>query len=257
MADRPASGATPTVERLVFLHGFTQTHHHWRRCAHLIARRVAARHGRDPTLALVDLPGHGLAADDLDGDIDGCGPKLTALAGPGVYIGYSMGGRMGLVAAASASAAPIDRLVLIGATAGIDDPDERAARRASDTALADRIGRIGVDAFVDEWLTGPLFARLTPDSGGLAARRSNTAAGLTHSLYAYGTGSMTPLWSRLATIEIPVLVLAGEHDPKFTALGRRLAEALPDATFATVPGAGHAAHAEAPGTVADLVAAWL
>src|SRR3546814_18947307 len=49
-------------------------------------------------------------------------------------------------------------LVLIGGTAGIEDPDERAARRAQDLRTAERIAEEGLAPFLDAWLSQPLFA---------------------------------------------------------------------------------------------------
>lgn len=241
-----------TTDRLVCLHGFTQTHHHWHRVAHAVAARIDGR----TTLAFVDLPGHGLADEDRAGSIDDVGPRLAHLGGPGTWIGYSMGGRMALVAAV-AGAPEIERLVLIGATPGIEDADQRCERVRLDVERAEWLEQIGVDAFLDEWLASPMFAGLPPDPVGLAHRRTNTIAGLAHSLRQFGTGRQTPLWDRLRGVHVPVLVLAGEHDAKFTEIGRRMAERLPRATFSTVGGAGHAAHAEQPAATATLIADWL
>jgi 2-succinyl-6-hydroxy-2,4-cyclohexadiene-1-carboxylate synthase len=167
-----------------------------------------------------------------------------------------MGGR---VALHTALARPevVERLVLIGATAGIDDPDERAARRAADERLADHIEAVGVPTFIDEWLANPLFAGLTDDTALRADRLRNTSAGLAASLRATGTGTQIPLWDRLGEIECPVLVLVGEHDAKFTDLGRRLVDGLPRAELVIVPGAGHSVHLEQPDATVDAIAAWL
>jgi 2-succinyl-6-hydroxy-2,4-cyclohexadiene-1-carboxylate synthase len=54
---------------------------------------------------------------------------------------------------------------------------------------------------------------------------------------------------------MPVNVVAGERDGRYVALGRRLAEALPDATLTVVPGAGHGLPREAPDAVAEAIAA--
>ena len=240
------------MTRFVFLHGFTQTHHHW----HAAAHRLAAHTDPQATLAFVDLPGHGLASDDQAGRIDDVGPRLATLAGPGTYVGYSMGGRIALAAAAT-GAPEIERLVLIGATPGVPDTVDRAERARLDDERAQRLETIGVEAFLDEWLAMPMFARLPDDEEGLDHRRRNTVAGLAHSLRAYGTGAQPPLWDALASIEIPVLVLAGELDTKFVDIGRRTAESLPRAAFAVVPRAGHAAHAERPDEFVAAVAAWL
>jgi len=51
-----------------------------------------------------------------------------------------------------------------------------------------------------------------------------------------------------------VLVITGEDDDKFTALGRRLATGIgANAAHATVTGAGHAPHLQRPHEVAALV----
>jgi len=238
-------------DRLIFLHGFTQTHHHWHRAARSIERRLRTR----PVMRFVDLPGHGLAADDTAG-IDETANALPGLAGTGTYIGYSMGGRLALTAAASGHAS-VERLVLIGATPGIPDESDRARRVADDEVRARRIEAIGVDAFLDEWLAAPLFSTLPLDAAGLEHRRRNTAAGLAHSLRAFGTGRQRPLWGNLPEIEIPVLVIAGGLDTKFVRIGQEMAGALPHATFALVDDAGHAAHSERRQAVADVVAEWL
>jgi 2-succinyl-6-hydroxy-2,4-cyclohexadiene-1-carboxylate synthase len=246
-----ATSDLATRDRFVFLHGFTQTHHHWHRCAQLIAARLPDR----PTLALIDLPGHGLSVDDHSGFAD-AGAALVQLAGSGTYVGYSMGGRLAL-GAAVAGHAEIRRLVLIGASPGIADAHERDERRRADAALADRIEAIGVDAFLDEWLATPLFASLPPDRSGLEHRRRNTAGGLARSLRLLGTGEQESSWHRLGDVTIPVLVVAGALDQKFTDIGHRMGDELPDATFVSIPRAGHAAHAEQPEAVADAIAGWV
>lgn len=245
-------------ERLAFLHGFTQTHHHWHPVAHLVDRLVTERlgdRGRRCELVLPDLPGHGLSAD-ASADIDDAAVELARTVGPATYIGYSMGGRVALHVALVADS-PVERLVLLGATPGLDDPDERTARRRSDEELARRIEAIGVDAFVDEWLAGPLFAGLPVDHDDRVHRRRNTAAGLANSLRTTGTGAQRSRWSELGRIGVPTLILAGALDTKFTAIGRAMAEAIPNADFRPIADAGHAVHGERPDAVAELIADWI
>lgn len=247
----PARSDVRPADRLVFLHGFTQTHHHW----HAVAHRIAGSLTTTPTLSFVDLPGHGLAADDRT-PIAEAGSPLAALAGVGTYVGYSMGGRFALMAAV-ARADLVERLVLIGATPGIDSESERSERRSLDDERAAQIEHDGVAAFIETWLAAPMFAGLPDDPRGLAHRHRNTASGLASSLRTAGTGSQPSLWDRLGEITAPVLVVAGEHDTKFTDVGRRMADRLPDATFAVVTGAGHAAQTEQPERTARLIADWL
>ena len=230
--------------RLVFVHGFTQTGRTW--------RPIAERFAEGYEVVLVDAPGHGGSAD-IEVDLASGAELLGSTGGTATYLGYSMGGRLALNLALSRPDL-VERLVLIGATAGIDDPHERAARRRADDELAATIERDGVPAFIDRWLENPLFARLPADAAALADRRRNSVSGLTSSLRLAGTGAQEPSWDRLYALPMPVLVLAGEHDEKFRALGERLADSIgANARFEIVPDAGHPAHLERPDAVAGQI----
>lgn len=234
---------------LVLLHGFTQTGRSWQPVLHALAGRYRA--------VAPDLPGHGEFAARRPASFAACDAYLRALAlDPITLAGYSMGGRMALHAALSLGDR-IDRLVLIGASPGLADPAERAARAAEDAALADRIEAIGLEAFVHEWSAQPLFAgipRGVADAAN-ADRMRNTASGLAAALRGLGTGVMPSLWERLGELALPVELVVGERDDKFRAIGERMESALPDARLHVVPGAGHAVQLEAPGAVGDVVAA--
>ena len=108
--------------------------------------------------------------------------------------------------------------------------------------MSDVVGRVlGVEAFVDAWLAQPMFAGFAVTDTDRRHRLRNTAEGLAASLRLAGTGAQEPLWDSLGSINVPVLVVAGERDTKFTEIGRRMAGMIPNATFATIPNAGHAA----------------
>lgn len=233
---------------LVLLHGFTQTGRSWQAIGHALAGRYRS--------AAPDLPGHGDFAERRPVSFIACDAYLRALTdGPFTLVGYSMGGRVALHAAL-ALGDRVRRLVLIGATPGIEAAEERAARAASDAALADRIEAIGLDAFVAEWGAQPLFDGIPRGVAELidADRRRNTAAGLAAALRGIGTGVMPPLWARLGELAMPVDLVVGERDEKFRAVAERMAERLGDAQLHVVPGAGHVAHLEAPDTLVDLLA---
>jgi 2-succinyl-6-hydroxy-2,4-cyclohexadiene-1-carboxylate synthase len=242
-----------TGEDLVLVHGFTQSARTWGRFGQVLA-------GRRRLLAL-DAPGHG-SSFAVEADL-AAGAELMADAvagagaGPAPWLGYSMGGRFALHVALARPEA-VSALVVISATAGIDDPAERDARRAGDEALARRLEAEGLEEFLRSWLAQPLFATLSPEAAGLDERLGGSAAGLASSLRRAGTGTMTPLWDRLGELAGPVLVVAGELDAKYRALAGRLVGAIgPRAELAVVPGAGHACHLEAPEVVAELVDSWL
>jgi 2-succinyl-6-hydroxy-2,4-cyclohexadiene-1-carboxylate synthase len=235
---------------LVLLHGFTQTGRSWQPIAHALAGRYRA--------VAPDLPGHGDFAERRPASFAACDAYLRALAdGRGFTLaGYSLGGRVALHAALSLGPL-VERLVLIGASPGIADPAERAARTAADAALAERIEAIGIEEFVREWGAQPLFAGVPRGVAELADedRLRNTASGLAAALRGLGTGVMPPLWDRLGELTIPVDLVVGERDEKFRAIAERMEAGLGDARVHVVPGAGHAAHLEAPDAVVDVLAA--
>lgn len=246
----PARPDARFTSRLVALHGFTQTHHHAKALAFDVADGASFC-----TVVTPDLPGHGLSGHDRSG-FETTAARVAERCGTGTYLGYSMGGRLAL-AAAIVRPDLVERLVLIGATAGIDTESGRVERRDLDEERARRIEHVGVDAFVQEWLSMPMFAGLPDDARDLDHRRRNTAAGLAHSLRTAGTGSQPSLWDRLEDVRAPTLVLAGDRDSKFAEIGRRLAARISDATFIPIADAGHAAHTEQPATTAEAITSWL
>jgi 2-succinyl-6-hydroxy-2,4-cyclohexadiene-1-carboxylate synthase len=234
--------------RLVFVHGFTQTANSW--------KPIAAHFAADGYESIVvDQPGHG-ESTEVRADLASTAAMLASQCGRAVYVGYSMGGRLCLHVAALHPQL-VGGLALVGATPGIADDTERAARREADEKLADKIERVGIEAFLDEWLAQPMFAALQLDAEQRADRLRNSAAGLAASLRLAGTGAQDSLWSLLAELGMPVLAMAGEHDDKYVAIGTQIAKRVPDGRFEEVAGAGHAAHLQAPDRVITLLRRWL
>jgi 2-succinyl-6-hydroxy-2,4-cyclohexadiene-1-carboxylate synthase len=243
-----ASETVGSGPRVVLVHGFTQTGRSWRR----IADDLACDH----EVVCVDAPGHG-GSSDVRADLWRGAHLLGQAGGQATYVGYSMGGRLALHLAVERPDL-VERLVLLGVHPGLDDDVAKEARRDADEELARSIERDGVAAFLDRWLAQALFTGLPHDQADRADRLRNSAAGLASSLRLAGTGRQESLWHRATTLAMPTLIVAGEHDTKFRALGLRLAEAVgPTASFATVPGAGHAAHLERPSAFVSLVRRWL
>ena len=204
----------------------------------------------------IDLPGHG-GSTTLRADLQGSAELIASTIPPSTLVGYSLGGRVALHLAL-ARPGLVQRLVLIGATGGIDDNEERRQRRAADEQLADHLEDIGVDAFLDEWLAQPLFASLSPQQSYREVRRTNSTEGLASSLRLCGTGTQDALWDQLDQLSMPVLVLAGTLDEKFTDLGRRLVTALgANAEFIAIDEAGHCAQLEQPEATAAAIINWL
>jgi 2-succinyl-6-hydroxy-2,4-cyclohexadiene-1-carboxylate synthase len=235
-------------DALVLLHGFTQTRQSWR-------RTVAALAGGRYRALVPDLPGHGLAAARRPVSFAACTAYVRALASDGFALaGYSMGGRVALYVALALPEL-VERLVLIGASPGIADDGERAARRRVDKALADRIETIGIEAFAAEWDAQELFAGQDERvrAAAHADRLRNTPAGLAAALRGLGTGAMPPLWQRLSELAMPVTLIAGERDAKFRDIAERMAAAIPGCRIEVVVGAGHAVQLERPDAVAAIL----
>ncbi|MDQ6810401.1 MAG: alpha/beta fold hydrolase, partial [Actinomycetota bacterium] len=143
-------------ESVVLLHGFGGTHHTW---DGVVAQLADERY---MPLAL-DLPGHG-EVGDLEHPVTFAGYVDHVLArAPGRFAlcGYSLGGRIALQLALAAPER-VSRLVLVASTAGIEDPAERAQRRAADHRLAEDLERIPFEDFIERWRTQPLFAADPP-----------------------------------------------------------------------------------------------
>jgi 2-succinyl-6-hydroxy-2,4-cyclohexadiene-1-carboxylate synthase len=224
---------------VVLVPGFTQTASSWSAVARRIERAVALR--------TVEVP--------EPRDFTETAHRIGDAGGQGVYAGYSMGARLCLRLA-------LDRpdlvraLVLVSGTPGIEGAAERAARVASDEQWAEKAERLGVDAFLREWLAQPMFATVPSDAPGLADRRSLSPAFLAACLRQLGTGAMEPMWDRLGELAMPVLLVTGTRDEKFTAIARRMLARLLAGTGHRELDAGHALPLEQPEALGELIAAF-
>ena len=246
-------------EPVTLLHGFTQSGRSWQE---VISAMPAGWRFMVP-----DLRGHGetrlrpgatcsmeACATDLEMLWGHLGIELTHL------VGYSMGGRLAIHVAARHP----DRLlslVTIGAHAGLER-EAREGRKLDDEALAERIEKDGVEAFVNYWAGLPLFAGLERRGPSFVARLrterlKNTVAGLTASLRGMGAGVMQPVWDELGRVTVPCTFVAGQLDHGFVAYARRLAASVPNGRIEIVPRAGHAVHQERPEAFTRVLAAHL
>lgn len=235
---------------LALLHGFTNTGASWDGV-------VAALGERYRPLA-PDIRGHGIASAAVPVDLPSVVADVAALTDETetfTLVGYSMGGRLALHAA-FALAPRVERLVLIGASPGLEHPDGRAARAHADEGLADEIEEMTIESFAARWARTPVLADQPADvrEAADADRRRNTPHGLAGALRGLGTGALPSLWDRLPQLHVPVDLIVGERDQRFRATAERMAGALPAARLHVVAGAGHAVHLEDPAAVAAIIA---
>ncbi len=173
----------------------------------------------------------------------------------GVYVGYSMGGRLCLRLA-------LDRpdlvraLVLIGASPGITDRVARAERVASDEVWARIVERDGVDRFLEQWLAQPLFETVPPDAPGLAERHLLSAGYIAHCLRVLGTGTMESMWPRIGELAMPVALVTGTRDEKFDAVAAQMMQRMRGEVQHVRLEGGHALPLEQPAVLGGFVAAF-
>ena len=248
-------------EPLLLLHGFTGSHRNW--------EAFIPRWSKQFQVIAVDLLGHGLSdcpADPQRYSMEHTVRDLTSLMDQlGVrqanVLGYSMGGRVALSLAIMAPDR-VSRLILESASPGLRTSVERNSRIAGDEALADRIERDGIEAFVDYWENIPLFQSIKqlPDEVQRSAREQrlrNNLLGLANSLRGLGTSAQPSWWERLSELTLPVCLIAGEKDEKFDLIARELNKAVPQSVYTKVSDAGHIVHMEQSHTFDTIVLKFL
>ena len=244
---------------VLLLHGFTGHGGSWAAAGERFAAAgyyVVAPdllgHGRSPYPSSSTRYEMAHAVNDLKSLLD------RSVIGAVHLLGYSMGGRLALFFALSYPEM-VRSLTLVGASPGISSEIERTERRDRDDALADRIERDGIAAFVDYWTALPLWGSQKRNLSAAQRRQlkeqrlQNRPEGLANSLRGMGTGAQSPLHDRLASLAGPALLLVGEEDGKFVAVNRQMATRMPKARLVVVPGTGHAAHLERPDVFACAV----
>lgn len=229
-----------------FIHGFTQTGKSWVHAAQAIG---------DSTNTFVDAPDHG-ESQGISLSLQETGDELADIAFGKVLIGYSMGARMALHAIIQHPYA-MTGLVLVSGTPGIEDDSARTARVQADEELASRIESIGTSAFIQEWIRQPLFAKSKFSNEEIQDRSRNAPTSLATSLRKCGTGQQEPLWEHLREINIPVLLVCGTRDEKFTEIAKRMNQLIPHSTLRVLDKAGHNAHLDQPEAFAQAVNWWL
>lgn len=250
---------------LLVLHGFTGSPGSWRAVAGRLdpPRRTlaVALPGHDPARPLPPRGNFLDAVRTLGDDLDavraraaGAGPGE---AGPWHLGGYSMGARVGLALLLERPEL-FCRASLIGLHPGLPTEAERRSRRDEDRAWIALLRREGVEAFAAAWESRLLFASQAalPEearAGQRAVRRAHDAEQLARALETLGLGAMPDLRPRLPSIRVPVTLVTGGEDPKFTALAREMLPALAFGNLVTIDGAGHNPLIERPDALAAIL----
>lgn len=172
-------------------------------------------------------------------------------------VGYSMGARLAL-AYATVFPNRISKLVLEGGTAGLATQRLRQQRIIADTKKAADVVKLGMQQFISEWEQLPLFnsQRLLPlvKQKFMHDQRVNQhSENVANSLYFFGTGAMPNFLGQLSFLHVPVTLITGVHDQKFTMINQRMSQQLPQVTWHQISHVGHNVHFEQTGTVTDIL----
>jgi 2-succinyl-6-hydroxy-2,4-cyclohexadiene-1-carboxylate synthase len=234
-------GQTP---RIFALHGFTGVGDDYRALAYHLGQAFLAP----------DLMGHGRSsaptsrhAYKLEQIIN----NLSDLMDPmDILMGYSLGARLALELVCQGLVRP-RAMILLSGTPGLEDPAERAIRRAEDDARADAIMTLGASAFLESWRQTPLIrsqerACVRLKNAMQAGRSQHCSAGLAGAVSSLSPGRIPHRWDDLAAIETPTLLVSGSEDPKYSHLAERMQLEFKSARILTLEGVGHAPHIEAP-----------
>ena len=235
-------------EPILLLHGFTGDHSTWGDLVDLLQSNY---------LCIVpDIIGHGRSEspheysryglEKVSADLK---QMLEALNIEQCHVlGYSMGGRLALQFSVLFPEC-VKTLLLESASPGLLLAEEREQRMEQDHKLADRIEKEGMASFVEFWQSIPLFktqSRL-PEHKKTAIfeqRMRNNEVGLANSLRGMGTGVQRSLWDELVNLQMPVLLLTGEHDEKFCKIAEKMSVMLQNCEWETISEVGHAIHVE-------------
>lgn len=239
----------PQQPPLLFLHGFMGWGGDWLPLAGRLADQFFC--------LMPDLPGHGRHLDlpmeqplSFQGLVDGLESFLDHLKLEKVsLVGYSMGGRLALYAATTFPER-IKVLALEGANPGLADEMARQERASADDRQAEYLLAHGVAAFVEQWYELALFSSLKKQPALLstlkAQRQHNEAGWLAKIISELSPGRQPSMWQALERLTMPVLLVAGALDTKYTHLAAQVKAKLPEATVAIIPEAGHNTHLEQP-----------
>lgn|GEM_PF-42972 len=184
---------------------------------------------------------------DFDGSLPDVGAQLAQNYASDLLVGYSMGGRMALHSLLT-PAATWKAAVIVSAHCGLENEDDRATRRSSDEEWAEKLLGLDPAEFWSDWQSQPVFAGGTdrdswaPD----APTRERMAKGFRD----WSLGAQESLLDGLRNVDIPVIWVAGENDPKFLRLARRACDAMPNGHLLVAPGSGHRVPWDSPETVA-------
>lgn len=171
-----------------------------------------------------------------------------------VLLGYSLGGRLAM----QALAARRDfwkGAILISTHPGLTDETEKNSRRESDHEWARRVREMPWTEFLESWNAQGVLANqpVSEGQGELEDRREAVA----RAFDSWSLGRQDAAEERLGTLDVPLLVVTGERDEKFSDLAERFRNCGDRVEVTVMPDCGHRILMEAPERLAEVIRDWL
>jgi 2-succinyl-6-hydroxy-2,4-cyclohexadiene-1-carboxylate synthase len=218
-----------------------------------VAEKLA---NRTPRIISLDLPGHGESSSE-ESSLWQAAQQIVDICGEATYIGYSLGARVALHCALQ-SPSSVKRLVLCGATPGLRSNEEREARRVADEKIAQSIEQTPLADFLNTWTRQAIFDGYVPDEKDISIRLCNKASGLAMSLRTMGTGTQEDLWEKLSQLPMPVLLVTGEEDYKFSQIAAEMKALIgTTAQHIQIPQCGHSVPFQKPAEFCSVVSQFI
>jgi 3-oxoadipate enol-lactonase len=169
---------------------------------------------------------------------------------PAAIAGFSFGGMVAMVFALKSPQA-VSALAICACTAMQTAESRAIARKRGDDARSNGMADV-LEATLDRWFTDP-FRAARKDKAARERLLSDDPDGWAAAWYAMGEVNTLP---RLPQIDVPAICIAGERDKSSPPpVVQRIADAIPAAHFAVLPGAPHMLFIEQPEETARTIAA--
>jgi 2-succinyl-6-hydroxy-2,4-cyclohexadiene-1-carboxylate synthase len=202
----------------------------------------------------VDLPGHGKTEVLGDESYYTISKTATLLIGllnhlnlSKVYLfGYSMGGRLAFYLMLHYPQY-FHKVMIESASPGLRTNQARSQRLQTDFKRAEQLENQPFKQFLIDWYNQPLFNTLKQHSKFnlvFNRRLQNNPDELAKSLRNLGTGRQPSLWDKLASHNIPLLLIVGELDQKFMQINQEIVGLSDHAKLDIIPKCGHNIHIE-------------
>lgn len=164
-----------------------------------------------------------------------------------VYIGYSLGGRIGLHLLDSGS---FDHFIFISTHYGLDNMNDQQKRIESDKLWADRVKQLGWDDFLAQWSNQDVLAKSTKVLRQEAHFDRNK---LRQALLNLSLGRQENKKLNIQKHQSQITWIIGENDQKFLDLGSELVEKKILPKIGRISNSGHRVVFDQPSQLAKYI----